>query len=44
MPNASQVDAEAYIPLIAEITRGTDVATAAAAVTATLNGLTGCEG
>lgn len=44
VPNASQVDAEAYIPLIAEITRGTDVATAAAAASATLNGLTGCEG
>lgn len=44
VPNASQVDAEAYIPLIAEITRGADVATATAAASATLNGLTGCEG
>ena len=44
VPNASQVDAEAYLPLIAEITRGTDVATAAAAATSTLNGLTGCAG
>lgn len=44
VPNASRVDAEAYVPLIGEITRGTDVADAAAAASATLNGLTGCEG
>lgn len=44
VPNASRVDAEAYIPLIAEITRGTDVAAATATATATLDGLTGCEG
>jgi multiple sugar transport system substrate-binding protein len=44
VPNASRVDAEAYIPLIAQITRGDDVAQAAGVASATLNGLTGCEG
>lgn len=40
--NATQVDANGYVPLIGQITRGTSVATATAAATATINGLTGC--
>lgn len=41
---ATQVDAEAYVPLIGEITRGTDVATAVAAATEKINSITGCTG
>lgn len=42
--NANRVDAEAYIPLIAEITRGADVAEAAATASDRLNAMTNCEG
>lgn len=42
VPNATQIDAEVYIPLIAEITRGADVATAAKSATEKLNQLSGC--
>jgi len=41
--DATQVDAEAYVPLIGEITRGADVATAAAAATEKINAITGCN-
>jgi multiple sugar transport system substrate-binding protein len=41
---ATQVDAEAYVPFIGEITRGTDVASAAAAASDKINAITGCEG
>jgi multiple sugar transport system substrate-binding protein len=41
---ATQVDAEAYVPLIGEITRGADVATAVAAATEKINSITGCNG
>jgi multiple sugar transport system substrate-binding protein len=37
------VDSEGYIPLIGEITRGADVATAAADAAATINAATGCS-
>ncbi|MBB2976411.1 multiple sugar transport system substrate-binding protein [Microbacterium endophyticum] len=40
---ATQVDSEAYVPFIGEITRGGDVADAAAAATAKINAITGCE-
>jgi multiple sugar transport system substrate-binding protein len=40
--NATQVDANGYVPLIGKITRGTSVASATAAATSTINGLTGC--
>lgn len=43
VPNATQVDAEAYIPLIAEVTRGADVASAATTASDKLNALTGCQ-
>lgn len=43
VPNATQVDSEGYVPLIGEITRGADVATAAAAASATINAATGCS-
>jgi multiple sugar transport system substrate-binding protein len=43
VPNATQVDANGYVPLIGEITRGTSVATATAATSATIDGLTGCS-
>ncbi|HEX4401679.1 MAG TPA: ABC transporter substrate-binding protein [Galbitalea sp.] len=42
LTNATEVDANGYVPLIGEITRGTSVATATAATTTTINGLTGC--
>ena len=35
---------EAYVPLIGEITRGTDVATAVATATEKINSITGCNG
>ena len=41
--NASQVDANGYIPFIGKITRGTDLKAAAAEASATINGLTGCK-
>lgn len=41
---ATQVDGEAYVPFIGEITRGADVATAAAAASEKINAITGCEG
>ena len=41
---ATQVDAEAYVPFIGEITRGEDVASAAAAASDKINAITGCEG
>jgi multiple sugar transport system substrate-binding protein len=41
--NATQVDANGYVPLIGKITRGTSVASATAAATTTINGLTGCS-
>jgi len=41
--HASQVDSDGYVPLIGSITRGDSVATAAAAATATIDGLTGCQ-
>lgn len=40
---ATQVDSEVYVPLIGEITRGSDVATAAAAATEKVNAITGCK-
>jgi multiple sugar transport system substrate-binding protein len=40
--NATQVDANGYVPLIGKITRGTPVAAATAAASSTINGLTGC--
>lgn len=43
VPEATRVDSEAYVPLIGEITRGADVAEAAAKASATINGLTGCQ-
>ena len=44
VPGAPEVDAEAYVPLIGEISRGTDVATAAAAASEKINSITGCKG
>ena len=43
LTNATQVDANAYVPLIGKITRGTSVASATAAATSTINSLTGCK-
>jgi multiple sugar transport system substrate-binding protein len=42
LKNATQVDANVYVPLIGKITRGTSVASATAAATTALNALTGC--
>ncbi|CAN5391264.1 ABC transporter substrate-binding protein [soil metagenome] len=39
---ATQVDSEVYVPLIGEVTRGADVATAVAAASEKLNAITGC--
>ncbi len=41
---ATQIDSEVYVPLIGEITRGADVAKAAATASASLNAITGCRG
>ena len=41
---ATQVDSEAYVPLIAEITRGADVETAVATASERINATTGCQG
>lgn len=43
VPEATKVDTEGYIPLIGEITRGADVAEAAAKASDTINAITGCE-
>ena len=43
LANASQVDANAYIPLIGTISRGTAVGTATADTSKTINALTGCS-
>ena len=40
---APQVDAEVYVPLIGEITRGNDVAAAVAKATDKINAITGCN-
>jgi multiple sugar transport system substrate-binding protein len=40
---ATQIDSEAYVPFIGEITRGGDVADAANAATAKINAITGCS-
>jgi multiple sugar transport system substrate-binding protein len=39
---ATQVDAEAYVPFIGEITRGGDVADAAKTAGAKIDAITGC--
>ncbi|MFF2773247.1 extracellular solute-binding protein, partial [Streptomyces bacillaris] len=41
--NATQVDANAYVPLIGQITRGTSVASATADAAKTIDSLTGCS-
>lgn len=43
VPQATQVDSDAYVPLIGEITRGTDVSEAAAKAAEAINQLTGCS-
>lgn len=40
---ATQIDSEAYVPFIGEITRGGDVADAAATATVKINAITGCS-
>lgn len=40
---ATQIDAEAYVPFIGEITRGEDVADAAASASQKINTITGCS-
>ncbi|WP_104201223.1 ABC transporter substrate-binding protein [Cryobacterium sp. Y29] len=40
---STQIDSEAYVPFIGEITRGSDVADAAAAASAKINAITGCS-
>ncbi|MEO6943961.1 MAG: ABC transporter substrate-binding protein [Lacisediminihabitans sp.] len=42
VPSSTQVDANGYVPLIGQITRGDDVATATAAASKTIDALTGC--
>ena len=42
--DATQVDSEVYVPLIGEITRGTNVADAVATATEKINSITGCNG
>ncbi len=44
VPSAPEVDSEAYVPLIGEITRGADVAESVAKASETINSLTGCQG
>jgi multiple sugar transport system substrate-binding protein len=41
---AAEVDAEGYVPMIGEITRGEDVATAAKSASDRINTITGCTG
>ena len=43
VPNATKVDAEVYVPLIGQITRGADVTKSVTDATAKLNQLTGCS-
>jgi multiple sugar transport system substrate-binding protein len=43
VPNATKVDSDAYVTLIGQITRGTDVATATKQAAATIDNLTGCQ-
>ncbi|MGN6126184.1 MAG: ABC transporter substrate-binding protein [Humibacter sp.] len=43
VPNATQVDSQAYTTLIGQITRGTPVSTATKQAQSTINGLTGCS-
>lgn len=40
--NATQVDSEAYVPLIGELTRGADIEEATQKATETIDELTGC--
>jgi multiple sugar transport system substrate-binding protein len=42
VPNATEVDAEGYVPLIGEITRGEDVESAVRAASERINSITGC--
>jgi len=42
VPNATQVDAEQYVPMIGKITRGADVASETTSTGAAIDGLTGC--
>lgn len=42
VPNASQVDAEQYVPLIGKITRGSDVASTTTSTGKAIDALTGC--
>jgi multiple sugar transport system substrate-binding protein len=44
VPNATEVDAEGYVPLIGEITRGEDVESAVRAASERINSITGCQG
>lgn len=41
---ATQVDAEAYVPFIGEITRGADIASSAATASEKIDTITGCAG
>jgi ABC-type sugar transport system, periplasmic component len=43
VPNATKVDSDVYVTLIGQITRGEDVAKAAADASTKLNALTGCS-
>ncbi|MFD1720354.1 ABC transporter substrate-binding protein [Amnibacterium endophyticum] len=43
VPQATQVDANGYVPLIGRITRGQDIAAETAAAAKTINALTGCS-
>lgn len=43
VPDATKVDTDVYVPLIGEITRGTDVAKATADASKALNAITGCS-
>ena len=43
VPQATEVDAKGYVPLIGEITRGADIATKTAAAAKTIDALTGCS-
>ncbi|WP_223691706.1 ABC transporter substrate-binding protein [Leifsonia poae] len=44
VPNATQVDANGYVPLIGQITRGQSVDSATQSAAKTIDGLTGCSG
>jgi multiple sugar transport system substrate-binding protein len=43
VPQATQVDANGYVPMIGKLTRGGDLASTTAATAKTINGLTGCS-